>query len=318
MSSIDIIIPSYNYARYLRDCVGSVQAQDVDYRILIVDNASTDDSVAVAHELAAADPRITVVARSVNLGLHASLNEGVDWAVSPYQTLLCADDILAPGSLAMAIAVLDADPRLVMALGEEQPFWGSELPKLTVADRSPAEWEIVPGRTFIDRHARLPAQHWNAAGVVVRTSAQRAIGHWRKEVEYGPDREIGLRLATVGDVAITKTVLSYVRYHHGNYSAPLRDLPTLLGHVDIAWRSFLANEGARVEQSKELAASYARNLAATAYWWGVRALATARPGTASKLFQFAYRTRPASVVVPPLHYILREDGPVRNLFRQRA
>ena len=49
MASVDIIIPNYNYARFLPACVESVLAQDVrPLRILIIDNASTDDSVAVA------------------------------------------------------------------------------------------------------------------------------------------------------------------------------------------------------------------------------------------------------------------------------
>ena len=46
---IDVAIPSYNYGRYLRDCVESVLSQEgVVLRVLIVDNASTDDSPQIA------------------------------------------------------------------------------------------------------------------------------------------------------------------------------------------------------------------------------------------------------------------------------
>ena len=59
MSTIDIAVPSYNYGRFLGDCLDSICAQEVDgLRVLVIDNASTDDSVAIAREAARADPRI--------------------------------------------------------------------------------------------------------------------------------------------------------------------------------------------------------------------------------------------------------------------
>src|SRR4051794_15273165 len=98
MPMIDVVIPNYCYGRYLPACVESVVSQGIDdIRILIVDNASTDDSVEVARALAARDARITVVARERNLGHHASYNEGVDWAEADYFLLLCADDLLVKG-----------------------------------------------------------------------------------------------------------------------------------------------------------------------------------------------------------------------------
>jgi glycosyltransferase involved in cell wall biosynthesis len=56
MGSIDVVIPCFQYGRFLRDSVGSVLSQDVDaLRVLIIDNASTDDSLDVARRLAAED-----------------------------------------------------------------------------------------------------------------------------------------------------------------------------------------------------------------------------------------------------------------------
>ncbi|WP_213030299.1 glycosyltransferase family 2 protein, partial [Acinetobacter baumannii] len=54
MAKIDIIIPCYNYGRFLERCVQSVLDQKVsELRILIIDDASTDDSLAVARRIAA-------------------------------------------------------------------------------------------------------------------------------------------------------------------------------------------------------------------------------------------------------------------------
>ena len=98
MPSLDVVIPNYQYGRYLSDAVGSVLRQDVDgLRILIIDNASTDDSVQIARRIAADEPRVEVLARSVNQGFLASFNAGVEWAKADYFMLLCADDLLVPG-----------------------------------------------------------------------------------------------------------------------------------------------------------------------------------------------------------------------------
>ena len=85
MPSIDVVIPNYQYGRYLPGCVASILAQGIpDTRILIIDNASTDNSVEVAQEIARQDARVELVVRSTNLGPHASFNEGLDWARARY------------------------------------------------------------------------------------------------------------------------------------------------------------------------------------------------------------------------------------------
>lgn len=76
---IDIAIPCYNYGHFLRDCVASTLSQEIpNLRFLIIDNASTDDSVEIAQQLAADDRRVQVAVHRRNLGPHASFNEGVD------------------------------------------------------------------------------------------------------------------------------------------------------------------------------------------------------------------------------------------------
>src|SRR5262245_5768644 len=103
MVSVDVAIPNYNYGRYLRGCVESVLSQDIEaLRVLIIDNASTDNSAEIARELARSDPRVEIRIREKNLGPHASFNEAVDWAAGDYFLILCSDDAVTPGSLRRA------------------------------------------------------------------------------------------------------------------------------------------------------------------------------------------------------------------------
>ncbi len=59
VASIDIVVPCYQYARFLRDCVTSVLTQDIqNLRVLVIDDASGDNSAEIAAQLASEDPRV--------------------------------------------------------------------------------------------------------------------------------------------------------------------------------------------------------------------------------------------------------------------
>src|ERR1700754_1240130 len=108
MAKVDILVPCYNYGRFLDGCVRSVLDQSVrDVRVLIIDDASSDDSLAAAEKLDDADHRVSVVAHAQNKGHIQTYNEGIDWADSDYFLLLSADDLLVQGALARATAIMD-------------------------------------------------------------------------------------------------------------------------------------------------------------------------------------------------------------------
>ena len=74
MSTVSVFVPTYNYARYLRECVSSVLVQDdVDVEVLIIDDASTDGSDEVARELASEDPRVAVAVQVAGRGGRVTL-----------------------------------------------------------------------------------------------------------------------------------------------------------------------------------------------------------------------------------------------------
>src|SRR5262245_11354896 len=141
MASVDIAIPCYQYGRYLRQCVASVLAQGIDdVRVLIIDNASTDDSVAVARQLALEDARVEVLARPTNLGPHAAFNAGIDWARADYFMVLCADDLLTPGSLARAVAVMETHPEVAFAYGTDVHRGDTDILPMSASSKEEAQW----------------------------------------------------------------------------------------------------------------------------------------------------------------------------------
>jgi glycosyltransferase involved in cell wall biosynthesis len=200
MPSVDVVIPSYQYGRYLRACVESVLNQGIqDLRVLIIDNASTDNSVEVARELVAEDPRVDLIARTRNLGRYTSYNEGIDWASSDYFLMLCADDLLMPGILSSALTTMERNPDVVFAIGEDLRILQDEatLPVHypPIAD---VQWTISKGRQFIELCCARPRA---SVAPIMRTSAQKAAGYHRANLPFNDDVELLLRLACLGNVA---------------------------------------------------------------------------------------------------------------------
>src|SRR5208337_1578043 len=86
VSTVDVVIPCYNYARYLRRCVQSVLSQSgVDVRVLVIDDASSDDTPQVGNDLAGSDSRVEFRRHEVNRGHIATYNEGlIGWSTAKY------------------------------------------------------------------------------------------------------------------------------------------------------------------------------------------------------------------------------------------
>lgn len=109
MKTISVIIPTYNYARYLRDAIDSVLAQTVaPLEIIVVDDGSTDDTPQV---LTAYGATIRAIHQS-NLGVAAARNTGLAAARGEYIAFLDSDDLWLPRKLELQMARLESDPSL--------------------------------------------------------------------------------------------------------------------------------------------------------------------------------------------------------------
>ncbi len=311
MPSVDVVIPCYNYGRFLKQCVGSVLSQGIgDLRILIIDNASTDDSVAVASELSASDSRIEVIARPVNLGAQTSYNAAVDWAEADYFAILCADDLFAPGALRRAQTIMEQDPSISFAFGRDIEFRdGAALPAL--ADHgTPGRWRILSGECFIEDRCTNPVA---TASMLVRTKVQKAVGHYRPSLPFTDDLEMMLRLAAHGRVAITDSVQGMRRLHGANMADVHHQTRSHdLAQRQAAFESFFAHEGGQLPAAQRLRWLAGRYLAERAYWWALRSFISGHRRDAANLLAFALRRWPSMAVLPPLNFLFRKGGPLAS------
>jgi hypothetical protein len=195
---VSVIIPCHNYARFLPAAVDSVVSQSgVDVEVIVIDDCSTDETADVALALAASDCRVEVRSHGRNLGHIATYNEGLATASGDYVVVLSADDLLTPGSLARATALLEAYPEVGFAYGRTATF----------ADPSPpppsgkgGQWTIWRGHDWIRARCRRALNVIRSPEVVMRASVQRAIGGYRPDLPRTGDFEMWMRAASVSDV----------------------------------------------------------------------------------------------------------------------
>jgi glycosyltransferase involved in cell wall biosynthesis len=196
--TVSIVVPCYKYGRYVTECVASLLTNtEVGLDILVIDDASPDDSWSVVRELPRLDPRIRVQRNDQNRGLIATANSGVLAAKGEYLVLLSADDVQAPGWLDRAVGHLEANPRAVLAYGPVLRFPG-EVPK--VRSWRGSRPVVHAGRSWISVACARGINGIVCPEAVVRTSAQLEVGGYRADLPYTSDMEMWLRLASIGDV----------------------------------------------------------------------------------------------------------------------
>jgi glycosyltransferase involved in cell wall biosynthesis len=109
---VSVIIPTYNYGRFLQESVGSVQHQTVeDIEILVVDDGSTDETQDILRSICAQDTRVKNL-RIDNSGVAAARNHGLEQATGEFIAYLDADDKWDPRKLEMQLGLMTGEPEV--------------------------------------------------------------------------------------------------------------------------------------------------------------------------------------------------------------
>jgi glycosyltransferase involved in cell wall biosynthesis len=273
MSTVDVVIPCYNYARYLRGCVNSVLSQPgVEVRVLVIDDASQDETAALGQELSAADSRVVFHRHQKNKGHIATYNEGlIDWSTADYTVLLSADDLLAPGSLGRAAAIMDADANVGLVYGSTVHFEQvTDIPKIDQRYSGFRRWS---GAEWLELRCRAGHNVITSPEVVVRGSVQRFVGGYRPDLPHAGDLEMWLRIAAVSDIAYVRRVpQAFYRVHPKSmmrtvYKGSFLDLQQRKAAFDL----FFGHNREVVKNADHLHDLANRTLAREALWDACRA-----------------------------------------------
>ena len=219
MDSVDVVIPCYNYGRYLRYCVESVLTQrDVNVRLLIIDDASSDDTGKIAEQLSSCDRRVQFRRHDNNRGLIETANEGIMlWASAKYTLLIGADDMLSPGALGRAALVMEGNPQVGLVYGMALKFCGDGAPAYSLDEKTPG-YRVISGTRFLQRSCEF-GNPVPTPTVVVRTELQQRLGGYCPAFPHTSDMEMWMRFATQCPIGILPSIQAFYRWHGNNMSA---------------------------------------------------------------------------------------------------
>lgn len=199
MMLVSIVVPVYNRGALLVEAVNSALAQT--YRpieIIVVDDASTDDTPRVMESLAAAHPEVRCV-RCENGGPGLARETGRLAARGEFIQYLDSDDLLLPRKLELQVAALRARPECGVA-------YGIVRYRNTAGEEIVCDWK--PANQIVDTlfPSLLIARWWETVSPLFRKSVTGAVGPWtalRLEEDWEYDARVaalGVKLAYVNEV----------------------------------------------------------------------------------------------------------------------
>ncbi|WP_113717141.1 glycosyltransferase family 2 protein [Arthrobacter dokdonensis] len=264
---VAVVVPCYNYGRFLTECVESIVNQTgVRTSVHVIDDASTDDSFVVAERLADRYEAVSVTRHETNRGHIATYNEGLSAVESDYVVLLSADDLLAPGALGRATSLMEAYPNVGLVYGHPQVF--TDQPKR--GGTNVRSWSVWPGERWVRAQFNRGLGIIYSPEAVVRTSVHHSVGYYRAELPHSGDLEMWLRVAAAADVGrVNGPDQAYRRVH------PESMMQTGFGTVakDLeerfrAYQSFLETaDGKQIRGALVLAEMARRRASTEALYW---------------------------------------------------
>lgn len=180
---VSIIVPSYNQGRFIRRTLESILTQD--YRpieILVIDGASTDETLHVLREFESA-PELDWVSER-DSGVVEAVNKGFARARGEIGGIQSSDDFYLPGAISAGVRALRVDPTLAFAYGDvaKVDAEGHEISRSALAPFSLES--VLTMATWIPQPSTF-----------FRMGLAKELGGWREEVPYAADTDLWLRMA---------------------------------------------------------------------------------------------------------------------------
>jgi glycosyltransferase involved in cell wall biosynthesis len=117
--TLSVVLPNYNHAKFIGRALAALLGQErAADEIIVIDDGSTDDSVAVIERIAATAPTIRLLRNPSNVGVIRTLQRGLEAAHGKYVYFAASDDWTFPHFFALALRRLEADPGLGLFCGE--------------------------------------------------------------------------------------------------------------------------------------------------------------------------------------------------------
>lgn len=206
---ISIVLPTYNGAKYIRQSIRSCLDQThANWELIVVDDASTDNTVEILAELSRNDSRIRVLRHAVNQKLPAALNTGFANAAGDYLTWTSDDNQFRPKALAKLLEVLEASPQVGLVYSDYTLIdeHGKETQRRRVADSRQLYATNSVGPCFL-----------------YRRRVMEEVGDYARDLFLAEDYDYWLRISAKFELAALHKDLYRYRLHPQSLTASRRD-----------------------------------------------------------------------------------------------
>ncbi|MGR6469242.1 glycosyltransferase family 2 protein [Rhizobium sp. PAMB 3182] len=220
---IDILVPVFNGEKYLRQSLESLSAQSfTDFRVLVLDDGSTDHSLDIAREFASRDARFLVIDLP-HAGIVSTLNHGISLVTAPYVARHDADDVSTEGRLQIQYDYLESNSEVIAVSGCYFAMNDMGVPhgrSSPLRDPDVADPFFIPAKEPYLKHPFL----------MVRTDALSAIGGYR-HVVYAEDADLCWRLWLRGRLVNLPCIFGAYRVHAESVSGRYREVQSFYSQL---------------------------------------------------------------------------------------
>jgi len=220
MSKVSVIMPNYNHAPYLKERVDSILAQDYpDIELILIDDASTDDSLSVLNTYASHPKVKALVVNETNSGNpFVQWSRGLKEATGEYVWIAESDDVAEPTLVSRLVEAMK-QKEAVLAFCHSQWIDSEGAPIARSRDPRWKEDFSLPGETFVRRYLLGYCTICNASAVVFKREAAAHVDMYQvQQFNASGDRLFWIQIALQGRVAYVADSLNRFRQHTNKVS----------------------------------------------------------------------------------------------------
>lgn len=222
---VTVLMACHNDRNYVENAIISILQQTMqNFLFLIIDDASTDGTSAIIAEYAKKDARISIISNDYNIGLTASLNKGLQSIETPYIVRMDADDIAFPERIEFQLSYMKAHAEIAAA-GCHLFFFDDEG-----HESEPHSWKPPSAPTAIRQKTYTVGPELSHPGSIIRTSAIKAVGGYRRQFASTQDYDLWLRLLESYELGNVPCTLMLYR-QHDNAISQAKTTEQAINHV---------------------------------------------------------------------------------------
>ena len=227
---VSVVIPTRSRLGLLVQTMHTVLSQDVDLEVIVVDDASSDETPQwlAAH----LDPRVRTVRHEVAAGLSHARNAGAAVAAGRWLAFVDDDDLWLPGKLAAQLAA-------ARAAGTCWAFGGA----LTFTDGPRLLWISAPTPDVVDELPWRNIVPGGGSNAVVTREAFERVGGASPGIDIVADWDLWIRLHELAPPAVVERVLMGYRIHGGAMSTDVRRMLAGIDEIDRRYRHLRDGRG---------------------------------------------------------------------------